>query len=147
MRSIVRNFSEFLARGSRDWEHFTAQMRAMADSPEGLPRHFRWQPRQWISCVVCALQAWNENGNFQFVKIAGRDCFFKNPPAVAQLLIEPRSISCNIGMASGRRSACILPTHSLANCLTHGEALSPLTQAEAEGRSVLQWSRACACMP
>ena len=95
-RAIVRNFSEFLARGSLGWKGFDENMRAAANSADGLPAAGRWAPREWLACVVCAMADWGETRIP--VKIGGtscRDdcppkcsehCFFKNPEAVARLL-------------------------------------------------------------
>ena len=59
-RAVVRNFSEFLARGNLGWNRFTPQMREAAESEEGLAAEERWEPRSWVVCVFCALQGWSE---------------------------------------------------------------------------------------
>ena len=102
-RAVVRNFSEFLARGNLGWNRFTPQMRKAAESEEGLAAEERWEPRSWVACVFCTLQGWSETR--LTVKIAGepcptdadgkliscehicrQHCFFRDPDLVAKLL-------------------------------------------------------------
>ena len=98
----MRNFSEFLARGSLGWKRNYTAMTAAANSAEGLPSAKRWAPRAWVDCVVCTLSGWGEKRIA--VKIGGKSCgadcpedcdehcFFKNPGAVAQLLDPARYV-------------------------------------------------------
>ena len=99
---MVRNFSEFLARGALGWENFDDSMKEAVHSEEGLKSEQRWAPRAWVACVVCALQDWGETR--VPVRIGGtpcRDdcpegcsahCFFRNPKAVAELLDPERYV-------------------------------------------------------
>ena len=101
-RAIVRNFSEFLARGALGWKHFDHAMVAAAGSTEGLPSAMRWEPRAWVACVVCALCDWGETRipakiggevcSDDCPKDCTEHCFFKNPAAVAELLSAERYV-------------------------------------------------------
>ncbi|HIE69944.1 MAG TPA: hypothetical protein EYP98_07085, partial [Planctomycetes bacterium] len=101
-RSVVRNFSEFLARGALGWKNFDDSMKEAVHSEEGLKSEQRWAPRAWVACVVCALQDWGETR--VPVRIGGMPCredcpegcsahcFFRNPKAVAELLDPERYV-------------------------------------------------------
>ncbi|CAK0887182.1 unnamed protein product [Prorocentrum cordatum] len=83
-RAIVANYAEFYARAAVDWEKPTERMRELAQTPEGLSADERWAPRTRCACVFCARLHWSEDLSLEF--LAGKDCFMKNPEAVAKLL-------------------------------------------------------------
>ena len=66
-RAIVSNFAEFYARGSLDWQGFSAEMLAALKSSSGLDGSHRWSPRRMCACVCCARLHWSEDLSWRHI--------------------------------------------------------------------------------
>ena len=66
-RAIVSNFAEFYARGSLDWQGFSAEMLAALKSSSGLDGSHRWSPRRMCACVCCARLHWPEDLSWRHI--------------------------------------------------------------------------------
>ena len=88
-QAIIRNCSDFLARGSLGWTGFDEDMRAATNCADSLTAAARWKPREWLACVVCAMADWGETRIP--VKIGGISCCDDCPPDCSAALFLQES--------------------------------------------------------
>lgn len=84
----MHNFAEFQCRSETDWQHFIEPMKDALNETGSdnsrVGRTDRWTPRSWVACVVCTMQAWQEEMVQAY--IVGDACCVSNVEVVADLL-------------------------------------------------------------
>jgi len=109
-RAALQNFSEFQVRGATNWDGFSDDMQAELHNGQ-LPRENRWGQRRWQACVVCAEGRWSED--LQPLWLTGKDCSFKKPFLVADLLDPEQYIKTwqNVPPEEVRQSSVKVPMY------------------------------------
>ena len=143
-RAALQNYSEFQVRSATNWDGFSDDMRAVLDKDNShLPKENRWGQRRWQACVICAEGRWSED--LQDLWLTGRNCSFKKPLQVAELLDPDMYIKTwpNVPAEEVLRSSVnvkIAGTLVSRNLLIHSRRVS---QEARQGKAPVKVCNAC----